>query len=206
MEITRFELGPFATNTYLIYKENSTFLIDAGTKDLVPIFEKIERDKKKIESVLITHAHYDHIFGLEELIKYNPNIKIYIGESELKVLKNPQFNLSFYTDHKFKFDFSVLNIKTISEKNNDYVYNAKILDVPGHTCGSVAYYFEEEKVCFAGDLIFELGIGRTDFPTADFEQIEKSIRKIFDLDNDIVIYPGHGDDFFNGDRKNKRII
>lgn len=71
-------------------------------------------------------------------------------------------------------------------------FNFKVIYTSGHTNDSVTYYFENEKMMFTGDFIFENSIGRTDLPTGNYSDMLKSIEMIKTYDDDIIIYPGHG--------------
>lgn len=71
-------------------------------------------------------------------------------------------------------------------------FNFKVIYTKGHTADSITYYFEKEKIMFVGDFIFENSIGRTDLPTGNYSEMLKSIAMIKKYDDDILIYPGHG--------------
>jgi glyoxylase-like metal-dependent hydrolase (beta-lactamase superfamily II) len=81
---------------------------------------------------------------------------------------------------------------TDTEYNIDK-FNFKIIKTPGHTSDSITFYFENENIMFTGDFLFKGTIGRTDLPTGDSIEMEKSINKIKQYNKDIKIYPGHGD-------------
>lgn len=73
-------------------------------------------------------------------------------------------------------------------------FNFKVIYTNGHTKDSITYYFENEKIMFTGDFLFENSIGRTDLPTGDYNEMLKSIELIKKYDDDIIIYPGHGNE------------
>ena len=73
------------------------------------------------------------------------------------------------------------------------LFNFVALHTPGHTSGSVCYYAEEENCIFTGDTLFKMAIGRVDFPTGDSRQMRDSLNRLFKLNENIVVYPGHGE-------------
>ena len=82
------------------------------------------------------------------------------------------------------------NLNEIEYQTNNFIY--KVIFTPGHTMDSISFYFEKEKVMFTGDFLFKDTIGRTDLPTGDYEEMQKSIENIKKYPKDISIYPGHG--------------
>ena len=91
------------------------------------------------------------------------------------------------------YNCNVCEYNNLEEKNysiNDF--NFDVIYTKGHTDDSVTFYFEKEKVMFTGDFLFENSIGRTDLPTGNFNEMLKSIELIKKYDDDIIIYPGHG--------------
>ena len=83
------------------------------------------------------------------------------------------------------------NLEEKEYEINDFKFN--IIKTSGHTSDSITFYFKEENVMFTGDFIFKGTIGRTDLPTGDMKEMENSIEKIKKYDNNIILYPGHGD-------------
>ena len=120
-------------------------------------------------------------------------IKVYAGNEERLVMNSSSYNLSlpftgegmtFEADEYFKpgeeLDFAGFRIETIP--------------VPGHTIGSVCYYFEEQKVLFSGDTLFAGSVGRSDFPTGNAGQLIRAIKSgLMSLPDDVKVYPGHGE-------------
>lgn len=93
------------------------------------------------------------------------------------------------------FNVSVYSNNNLEEKIYDIDdFKFEVIKTYGHTTDSLTYYFKEENVMFTGDFIFKETIGRTDLPTGNFDEMEKSIEKIKQFNDNIIIYPGHGDD------------
>ncbi|MFA6533243.1 MAG: MBL fold metallo-hydrolase, partial [Patescibacteria group bacterium] len=86
------------------------------------------------------------------------------------------------------------NIKYIQENFSITDYELRIIKTPGHTPGSCCFYFEEENALFTGDTLFKEGIGRTDLSYSSKEDLKKSLKKIFELPRETIVYSGHGED------------
>ncbi len=130
----------------------------------------------KIVGVLVTHAHFDHIGALRDFLNMNRRLKIF-KKSNLTDLKEVEVG-------PFKF----IPIFT-----------------PGHSSDSVTFYFALEKVMFVGDFIFKDTVGRCDLPTGSTSEMDKSIARIKEYPDDIVLYTGHGDDTTLGREKEKNL-
>lgn len=169
MEIKKTVVGVYQENCYLIKNNNCGLIIDPGD-EVDKILDMI--GDTKIEGILITHAHFDHIGALEEL-ESKLNVPIYYHNV------NKELN---YDD--------LIDIKEQEYKTNSF--NFKVIFVPGHRNDSVIYYFEKENIMFTGDFLFYLSIGRTDLEYADKEEMIKSVKLIKTYPDNIKIFPGHG--------------
>lgn len=183
------------TNCYFYVDESTNigFIIDPGAngKELIDI---IQKKNLKIDKIIITHGHFDHIGAVNELHS-ELNIPIFAHENSDMYLKDPKYNMSDTVgDNIIINDINYLKDKDILEfpKNSDM--NLKVLYTPGHTKDSCIFYNEKEKICFTGDTIFYGSIGRWDFPGGNFNEIENSIKtKVFSLPPDTSLLPGHED-------------
>lgn len=183
------------TNSYLVYDESKeAVLIDPGDqKDL--IIKTIDKLGLKINYIIITHAHADHIGAARDIMdKYN--CEFLIEKSDLEKLNNPISNCAYILNDMNVRQVSkdkiicVSDLYTFSVGSMDF----KIIHTPGHTCGSVCIYEKNSKSLFTGDTIFDNCYGRCDLDTSSFEKMVSSLRKVFYMfgDEDIKIYPGHG--------------
>lgn len=197
--VTRIVTGPMQENCYLVSSGTNTLIIDPGA-DASLIMEKIEAQALTPRAILLTHAHFDHIGAVSEL-RHHYHIPVYMNEKERDWLNNPELNLSL----------SVLNQPVICEEaefNLDVKHcerclgdiHFKMIPTPGHTIGGVSFLFD--GFVMTGDTLFYHSIGRTDFPTGDKEAIMDSIQnQLFTLDDDIIVYPGHGQETTIGEEK-----
>ena len=187
-----FCLGDLFTNCYLIFHEKSKkgFIIDAPEPtDEVEDF--IRSQDLEIAFILLTHAHFDHIKGLE-----NYPFPFYVHKEDCFLLKNSQLNGSEFFKHSVvvKREARLYEVDTPLYFNN-YLrplgHPIEVIYTPGHTQGSVSLRLG--KWLFSGDTLFLDSIGRTDIPGASQDILIKSIkRKLLILPPDTLVYPGHG--------------
>ena len=195
LNIQRFVFSPFYENTYLIWDENTkyTAIIDPGCydeKERSALVDFIKKDSLQIKYLVNTHCHIDHIFGnayLKE--KYSPTFLA--PEKDLFML-----DLMMDTAKSYGVEFTPSpEPDKLIDESTPFVLGesiGKFIFTPGHTPGEYCLYFEKEKICFTGDVLFRRSIGRTDLWGGDYETLLDSIRtKLFSLPDDTVIYPGH---------------
>lgn len=184
------QVGILGTNFYVITDEETgiSAAIDPGA-DFAEL-EPAVKDKN-IKYILITHGHYDHVFGAAEL-KRRTGAEIVIGEADAENLHNIEKCNS-------GMRFSVIQETTeadITAKDGDEIsvgnIKIKVMETPGHSMGSVCYIVPDENVIFSGDTLFSGSIGRTDFPTSEPFKMRASLKKLAELDGDYKVFPGHG--------------
>lgn len=182
-------LGSFATNCYIVSNGGDAVIIDAPC-NAEYIFRKITDDGLKLNAILLTHGHLDHIGAVSELVKLS-ECKVYIHALDNGKLSDNRLNLSEYFGVRdvikpFKKAISVHDGDVIKECGLEF----EVLHTPGHTSGSVC--FKIEDILFTGDTLFESSIGRTDMPDGNSTALMRSLEIISALDKNYRIYPGHG--------------
>jgi hydroxyacylglutathione hydrolase len=190
MNIQRLPVGMMAANCYIVYDEDTkdAVVVDPGGEP-----HKIEAFLNKndldLKGILLTHGHMDHIEGaapLRELYKTD----IYCHMDDEEMIENPKHNLSArYNGHSI----SITPDKLLAdgEKISFGTLEFKVIHTPGHTKGSVCLAISGN--CFTGDTIFNASIGRTDLYGGNHNDIIDSIvKKLFALDDETVLHPGHG--------------
>lgn len=193
--IQSFAFNPFSENTYVVFNENkNAFIIDPGnfSEEETKILNQFIADHDlKIKNILLTHAHIDHVLGLQNASD-EYKVPVLMHEIEKEILdRNPMDAQRFGFFFKpFNGEINYLNENEVVKLDQD---EFKILHVPGHSPGHVAFYNEAEKLMISGDVLFEGSIGRTDLYKGDSEQLLNSIKeKLFVLHDDTKVYNGHG--------------
>lgn len=187
-------LGMVGTNCYIIVNETSKqcIVVDPAD-DAEAIYGVVLRSECKLEGILLTHGHFDHMLAADEL-REKSGAKIYAGKEEIDVLSNATYNLSgvmggFAT---------TLSADVYLEDGQEFMIagiKMTAIHTPGHTKGSMCYYIPEHNTLISGDTLFAESVGRTDFPTGSMSQIVNSIKtKLFVLPDDTKVLPGHGDE------------
>ncbi len=176
-------------NTYIIHNDNSEFavVIDPGC-DVDLIDEYLNENNLKLNFIILTHCHYDHISTMDNLEKYGA--KVIGGENCAINLKDSKINLS-EVGLGYKLEKNVDIILKDNEEKDINGINVRCIYTPGHTSCSVCYLFEDNL--FSGDTLFLRSVGRWDLPTGEHLTLEDSlVKKLYELDDEIKVYPGHG--------------
>jgi glyoxylase-like metal-dependent hydrolase (beta-lactamase superfamily II) len=183
--------GMNRTNCYIVGCEdtNQGAVIDPGGEGQ-RIVREIERSGLDIQVVLVTHAHFDHIGGIADVIDAT-GAKLALHPNERPLLEArggaAVFGLSVRPSPPPDIDLSEGQMIAVG------TLNFEVLFTPGHSPGGVTFYEAAEGAAFDGDLLFSNGIGRTDLFGGDWETLMRSIKEVlFALPEDTVVYPGHG--------------
>ncbi len=194
MEIKQYTVGPFAENTYLLLKNQKAILIDPGffdPREFAAFKNELEESGAELIAVVLTHAHIDHIMGLDKVLK-EFELPVYLNHSDLYLWEN-------YPDQALRFGFRTSGFgftpDELPEQNAFSIgpFTFDVLFTPGHSPDHVSLYFSDEKLVIAGDTLFRESIGRTDLYKGDFDLLAISIReKLYSLPDDTKVLPGHG--------------
>lgn len=193
LNIRTYPLGFIQTNCYVISNSQKQCLIVDPGGEGERLLKEIQRMNLTPIAILLTHAHFDHIGAVDE-VRDAYNIPAYIHTAEKKWLVDPMKNGSA----------KYAEIPSISCKEADVLLNDEnslkigdfefeLLYTPGHSPGSLTFYFEKDRFAIVGDTLFQNSIGRTDLPGGDERQLMKAIQtKLLTLPEETIIYPGHG--------------
>lgn len=192
LKIGKIVLGVCQTNSYFVYEEGKSEVIffDPADKGNY-IYDRLKENGFTVAAIFLTHGHFDHIWGVEELRKLS-GAKVYAWEEEKEVCEDASINVSAGAGRpcSLKADVYVKDGEKISIAG----MNCQLIGTPGHTKGSCCYYFEDDKILLSGDTLFQESVGRTDFPTGSMSNLVRSVReKLMPLPDDVKVYPGHGE-------------
>ncbi|EAY19345.1 metallo-beta-lactamase superfamily protein [Trichomonas vaginalis G3] len=210
LNIAKRPFGNLRTNCYLAYNSKACLLLDAADHgDDMMRWVKLFCPKQEFQLAL-THGHCDHIYAVEHILKYNKKCKLSLSSKEEDLVIVPEYNYSTFLKRsttlkpvKSRFNF-IDHLKTI-DIGGDRLH---IIETPGHTPGSISYYYPEGKWVVVGDTVFAGLIGSTNHYGGNKKQLVNSIiSKILTLPDDTVIYPGHGkNSTVKDEKKNPQII
>lgn len=190
MEIKTMPVGMIGANCYILSQEKHALIVDPGG-DAEKIIQYIEENGLTPLGILLTHAHFDHIGGLEA-VRNKFQVNVYIHQAEQSWLTDPMLNGS----HKLMGGEITATEAEITLEEGELTigeFYFIVAHTPGHSPGSVSFIFTDSKQVFSGDALFNQGIGRTDLPGGDLPTLEHSItRKLYQLDDEYRVYPGHG--------------
>lgn len=194
LDFIRLPVGLLQANAYIVYdKQGSCLIIDPGD-EAKKIHQFIRKKKLQPQAILLTHAHFDHI-GAVELCRDKYRIPVYLHEQEKKWLSNPHKNGSAqYEGAEPVVVEQADHLFSVEERVTVGAFSFDVLPTPGHSPGSVSFFFEESAFVIVGDTLFKKGMGRTDLPGGQEHQLIRSIReKLYTLPKDTYVLPGHDD-------------
>jgi glyoxylase-like metal-dependent hydrolase (beta-lactamase superfamily II) len=191
MKINKYSLGQLQANCYIVENENNCLIFDPGdSADF--ILNEINLKKLEPLALFITHGHFDHILAVGE-IQLSFDIPLYVSKKDMFLLDRAKETADYYLGFKNEV-IKPTEIKYfVSKRIKISTFIINVIETPGHTPGSVCFYFEKEKWLLTGDTLFKDGIGRYDFSYSSKKDIAQSINQLYMLPDDVIVYPGHGE-------------
>jgi glyoxylase-like metal-dependent hydrolase (beta-lactamase superfamily II) len=193
LEIAAYPLGPLATNAYVLTRRDAKtcIVIDPGMNPERLIDRVRELD---VEAILLTHAHFDHIGGVEQLRRLK-GCPVYVHEAEADWLGDPELNGSALWPEVGPpitvrpADRLLAHGGTLQLLGESF----RVYHTPGHSPGSVSFHWNDHL--FSGDVLFQQSVGRTDLNGGSSKELYDSIHRVlFRLPDTTKVYPGHGPD------------
>jgi glyoxylase-like metal-dependent hydrolase (beta-lactamase superfamily II) len=195
LQIQGFVFNFASENTYILYNENkNAWIIDPGNmneQETKAIENFITENGLKVEKILLTHAHIDHVLGLQWAFDtYKAPVTMHQDDKEV-------LDMLQASGMRFGFQINPVNVEIEYVNEGDELEfdgeKFKIYHVPGHSPGSVVYHNDNQKFIISGDVLFEGSIGRTDLYKGNHEQLINGIKtKLFILDDETQVFSGHG--------------
>ncbi len=196
MTIKTLSVNPIQENCYIVSEGADAIIIDCGAlsaADRAAVTDYIDAHGLQPRAHLLTHAHFDHLFGAMYLYqRYGLQPRLAAADDRIYATAVEQAGLMFGG----RLDFDLPPLGTPIADGEEMQYGAlrlRAIATPGHTPGGMAFYFEDEAVVFTGDSLFCRSIGRTDLPGGDYRQLIESLSAMMSvLPDDVTAYPGHG--------------
>lgn len=192
IQIKCFSVGELGANCYFVFdrEQGVSLLVDTGApcEDMYRAVEEFGADK--LQYLLLTHGHFDHIGNVAAVKERYPGVKIVIGEFDSDFTQKDNLNLSLFFEGTLRhFDADIL----VNDKDELPFGNGsiRVLATPGHTAGGMCYIIGNN--IFTGDTLFSGSCGRTDFPTGSSREMLFSLRKLASIPEDLNVYCGHGE-------------
>lgn len=195
INIKCFTFNLFATNTFILWDETGEcIIIDPGCSNHTEeeeLFNFIRSNSLIPKAQIITHYHVDHILGIKYVkdtfgigATTHPDGQVFWDNS-----RNQGFDYGLYATEIIAPEYYIRENEKVVFGNSEL----SVLYVPGHADGSICFVNAPQRFIIAGDVLFYGSVGRTDLPTGNFNLLKKSIlEKLFILDDDYTVYPGHG--------------
>lgn len=191
MNIDVFCLGDLDTNAYVVSDGSGNCWIFDCPGNPKKLISHINKQNWTPQGLFLTHAHVDHMAGLTELRRAFESVEVWQHPLETSWLSDPRANLS-----------ALMGLSVTAEPAENLVsegqrialgpYEAEVLHVPGHSPGSVAFWFAAEMEVISGDVLFRSGVGRWDFPGCDRDDLRASLERLCNLPPETRVRPGHG--------------
>ncbi|MDO4543542.1 MAG: MBL fold metallo-hydrolase [Clostridia bacterium] len=189
MQIITVVCGALATNTYIVYEDGSQDCVIIDPADGAAALNALKECGKTCTHILLTHGHFDHIYGVAE-VKRATNAEICIHEEDAAALHSGRANLALLIRERIEPTHADRLLK-----EGDVIEAAglkfRVIHTPGHTAGGVLYAVDEHRAAFCGDTVFYESVGRTDLPgSSTRDLIDSFFNKVLPLTG-YRLYPGH---------------
>lgn len=185
-------LGMVSTNCYIVSNQDTREAIVVDPADSPEqITAVLKQEGLKLVAILLTHGHFDHIYAASALAQ-EYHVMIYAYKEEKELLEDAHINYSYEVGRPVivKADYFVEDKEVLIVAG----MHITCIHTPGHTEGSVCYYWNDYHFLVSGDTLFLESLGRTDLPTGNGRKIIESIKnRLFSLEGDTIVFPGHGD-------------
>jgi hydroxyacylglutathione hydrolase len=192
MLIKAFCSGPLDTNAYVVTceKTKKSILIDAPFESFGKIKSYLDENGFSLQAIYLTHSHFDHIADMAKFLQHYPKTLLWVHAEDAKNVLHPGsdgiplfFQIAPATPTNFLADNQQHQLSDL------FMF---VVHTPGHSPGSVCFYFPKQQVLFSGDTLFKSSIGTLSLPTSEPERMWTSLKKLEILPQSVKVYPGHG--------------
>lgn len=197
LTIVQVPAGPIDTNAYLVVDEvtNDAFIVDAPPESVELLVAETTKQGATVRSLIVTHGHWDHI-GDTAAIASTFDVPISAHRLAVDRIAKPET--------RFPIEIPPATVDHLIDEGDVVrlgAHHFTVMHVPGHDEGHIALYSEADAVFLGGDVLFPGGHGRTDIPGSDQASMNRTIKRLLDLPDEVTVYPGHGDTTTIGDER-----
>ena len=200
LKIGKIVMGSVQTNCYFLYQEDQNKIIVVDPADRGEyLYNAFKEAGLEVVAILLTHAHFDHIWGCNQLREL-AGVQVFAFEEEKELCESPKLNVSEDVGRPYTatVDWYLKDGETVTIEGMEF----KVIWTPGHTQGSCCYYFEKDNILISGDTLFEGSVGRSDLPTGNGATLTRSLKeRLMILPDETLVFPGHGDSTTIADEK-----
>lgn len=200
LKIGKVVMGSVQTNCYFIYQENEKKIIVVDPADKGDyLYNAFTEAGFEIAAILLTHAHFDHIWGCNKLRELS-GVQVFANEDEKELCESAKLNVSEDVGRPYTVfvDWYLRDGEEVTIEGMKF----KMIATPGHTQGSCCFYFENDNILVSGDTLFEGSVGRTDLPTGNGPTLSRSLKeRLMILPDETLVFPGHGNGTTIADEK-----
>ncbi len=203
MILEKYTVNPFSENTYMLIKDDKAVIFDPGfmyASEMSGFLKLLEDNKARLEAIFLTHAHIDHVLGIQK-VRDRFDVPVYLHEEDRYLWDNYMSQSAMFGFDVQPFDFEPERIKP-SPKWSVGSFEFDVRFTPGHAPGHVVFYLKDQNVLIGGDTLFRESIGRTDLYKGNFTLLEQSIREqLYTLPDETTVFSGHGPETTIGHEK-----
>jgi len=187
MRVYTFPLGPLETNCYLLVEGSEAVAVDPGGNP-ASVLKFLQDNGLTLKAILNTHLHFDHVGG-NAALRAATNAPIYLNTEDLFLL-DATSGTRFGLPPTDPFEYEAMDAGDVTFMGA----RCTVIHTPGHSPGSLSFYFPDQGILFSGDVLFHRDTGRSDLPGGSRPVLEnETIRgKLYKLPDATVVYPGHG--------------
>lgn len=200
LKIGKIVMGSVQTNCYFLYKEDEKKIIVVDPADRGEyLYNAFKEAGLEVVAILLTHAHFDHIWGCNQLREL-AGVQVFAFEEEKELCESAKLNVSEDVGRPYTatVDWYLKDGETVTIEGMEF----KVIWTPGHTQGSCCYYFEKDNILISGDTLFEGSVGRSDLPTGNGATLSRSLKeRLMILPDETLVFPGHGNSTTIADEK-----
>lgn len=191
LQVASQTVGILEENTYIVYRpDKQAILFDPGANP-DRLLKWIKDNEWQVQAIFLTHCHYDHI-GALDAVRKDLNVAVYASAIEKEYFQDPVLNLSSTGPYEVICQPADYYWEHLG-KQNIADFDFEIRPVPGHSPGSLMYYFDADQLAISGDVLFKNSVGRTDLLGSNPFDLQKSLKdQVMTLPNEVMICPGHG--------------